>query len=348
LPIAQREHAWANGLHPVFEHLAPEGWLRTVQARSDGTDVDDDFGLLLRHGADCIGAIGIEPTTALSYLSSASGPLDAAVAAPRTLSGVQKKVLAWYDGKRFRAAGAADPATHIAKLQPDNLPDIVRNENLSLTLAREVLGADNVTRASVAALADIDTVALLVERFDREGDTKLRLEDFAQILGISRGRDFRGKYASSYEQAATAITENSARGRIDIDSYFRLVVFSFAIGNADAHLKNFSLLERPEGLRLSPAYDLVSTMFYAGSYDAITALEIGGRKRPLEELQRADLLDLGLAIGLPEPAATRSLDEVAKRLRTGTILNPKRRSGPDEFLARYSEVVSNQCGRLFA
>lgn len=319
-----------------------------VQARTDGTNVDDDFGLLLRHGADCIGAIGIEPTTAPPRLASPNNALDAAVAAARTLSGVQKKVLAWHDGERFRAAGAADPATHIAKLRPDDLPDLIRNENLSLTLAREVLGDNNVTRASVAALSEIDTVALLVERFDRDDNTKLRLEDFAQILGIARGRNFHGKYASSYENAATAITAHSARGQIDIDRYFRLVVFSFAIGNADAHLKNFSLLEQSEGLRLSPAYDLVSTMLYAGRYDAITALEIGGRKRPLEDLQRADLLGLGLAIGLPKAAAERSLDEVAKRFRTGTILNPKGWNGPDEFLARYSEVVSNQCGRLFA
>jgi serine/threonine-protein kinase HipA len=55
LPPSQREHEWANGLHPFFQHLGPEGWLRERQARVAHIAEEDDFGLLLRYGADCIG-----------------------------------------------------------------------------------------------------------------------------------------------------------------------------------------------------------------------------------------------------------------------------------------------------
>nr|WP_234841390.1 HipA domain-containing protein [Sinorhizobium meliloti] len=60
----------------------------------------------------------------------------------------------------------------------------------------------------------------------------------------------------------------------------RLIVFTL-IGNCDAHLKNFSLLETPTGLRLSPAFDVVNTAFYDG-FDQTLALLIGGEKIHLE------------------------------------------------------------------
>jgi serine/threonine-protein kinase HipA len=43
----------------------------------------------------------------------------------------------------------------------------------------------------------------------------------------------------------------------------RIFLFNYLIGNCDAHAKNYSLQRSPEGiLRLTPAYDLVSTTFY--------------------------------------------------------------------------------------
>ncbi|MGL9621604.1 HipA N-terminal domain-containing protein [Bradyrhizobium sp. U531] len=30
-PVSRREHEWKQGLHPIFQHLGPEGWLRDKQ-----------------------------------------------------------------------------------------------------------------------------------------------------------------------------------------------------------------------------------------------------------------------------------------------------------------------------
>lgn len=46
---------------------------------------------------------------------------------------------------------------------------------------------------------------------------------------------------------------------VDIRRYYRLILFNFVTLNDDAHLKNFSLIERNGEYRLSPAYDLVNT-----------------------------------------------------------------------------------------
>src|SRR3546814_874472 len=162
---------------------------------------------------------------------------------------------------------------------------------------------------------------LLVERFDRLDGERLRLEDFAQVLGKPRGPQFGGKYGSSYEEAASVIVRHSARARLDLARFYKLVIFNFALGNADAHLKNFSLLERPEGLRLSPAYDLLNTLLYPFSRE--TALEIGGKKREFDTLDRTVVEAFGADIGLPKAAVDLALGGLATSLsdRKSTLLN---------------------------
>lgn len=349
LPRAEGEHAWSAGIHPFFQHLTAEGWLRGQQARAGHVQAQDDFGLLTRFGADCIGAVGVVPAT-----ESGPEPLretleaaDAVVTGRRTVSGVQKKLLAFHDGERFRPAERLDqPATHIAKFNPDGEPTIVRNENLSLSLAREVLGDQEVTRATIGTVEGIDGVALLVERFDRRDGTKLRLEDFAQILRKPRGLDFKGKYQSSYEEAASVVRDFSARPVIDLARFLRRIVFSVLIGDADAHLKNFSLLERPEGLRLSPAYDQLNTTIY-DNYDRDAALEINGRLRALESIDRSTLTELGRVIGLPGGAANRVVASVQAGWERSTALALGPAIDPQDFRARYAELVTNNAARIF-
>lgn len=348
LPAQARDHYWRGGLHPFFEHLGPEGWLRGRQVRAGGTADQDDFGILLRFGADCIGAVGIRPTDGhVPHSDKQPHTVDEAATVPgRTLSGVQKKLLAYRDETGFHAAARfEDPATHIAKFNRADLPTLVQNETLSLELGRQVLGPDEITKAQVAQLTGFDGLALLVERFDRENGEALRLEDFAQILSKPRGREFDGKYDSSYEEAGQAIERHSARPRIDLARYFRLVVFNLVIGNADAHLKNFSLLERPEGLRLSPAYDLLNTIVYP-NYDTTSALAIDGRKRDFESIDRTLVEKLGLDLGLPKPAVTQTLDRLGTHFKSAAALKLGNHVQPEDFRAQWAETITNNIGRI--
>ena len=106
-------------------------------------------------------------------------------------------------------------------------------------------------------LAD-GTPAYLVKRFDRfrkgRRVDKLACEDMHQILG---GPD---KYRGSHEQIATAVRGHCRFAPLELQRLFEVVVFHFAIGNGDAHRKNFSLLTGQNGtVALSPVYDLVSS-----------------------------------------------------------------------------------------
>ena len=350
LPVREREHAWPAGLHPFFQHLGPEGWLRERQARAGRVEDEDDFGLLLRYGRDCIGAVGVSSVQPLAApLGAIDAETSAAAAGRRTVSGVQKKLLGFRQAGRYHPAEAEGPATHIAKYNDRSNTTLVRNEHLTLRLARDVLGAKQVTEFETAFLAGIEEPALVVKRFDRtDKGEKLRLEDFAQILTRPRGRDFTGKYAGSYEEIADAIWENSARPLIDIEQFFRRVVFCALTGNADAHLKNFSLLETPGGLRLSPAYDLLNTLVYGGTYKTEFALSLCGGHVQTDRIDRRLVLAFGHAIGLPERAVTLGLKEIGDRVRRSRAIVPPAGEPEDGFVHRYAEIVEGACQRILA
>lgn len=345
LPAARREHEWARGLHPFFQHLGPEGWLREQQARVAHVVEEDDFGLLLRYGADCIGAVSIIPPPG----AAAAVPITEATASPgRTVSGIQKKLLVTRDEKgSYQPATAQGEAPYIAKFNSERIATLVRNEALSLRWAAAVLGQQEVTAFAMAHIPVVDEQALIVTRFDRgpKGE-KLRLEDCAQILRKPKGQDYSGKYDAAYEDIAEIIRTHSSRAPIDLARFFRRLIVFTLLGNCDAHLKNFSLLETPTGLRLSPAYDVVNTAVYDG-FDQTLALSIGGRKVQFDEANTELFKTLGKQIGLPERAVTQSFADL-KRLvqKAAPIIRPPDAEPPDGFVHRYSEVVSNACLRI--
>ncbi|MCO5965133.1 type II toxin-antitoxin system HipA family toxin [Sinorhizobium meliloti] len=344
-PSTQREHEWKAGLHPFFQHLGPEGWLREQQARSAHVVEEDDLGLLLRYGADCIGAVSIRPPDDAAQLPE----IPEATASPgRTVSGVQKKLLVTKDDEnRFVPASAKGSAPYIAKFNSDRIYNLVRNELLSLRWTAAVLGEREVTAFTTSLIAAVDETALIVTRFDRKPNgEKLRLEDCAQILSKPKGQDYAGKYDAAYEDIAAIIRQHSSRAPIDLLRFFnRLIVFTL-IGNCDAHLKNFSLLETPTGLRLSPAYDVVNTAFYDG-FDQTLALSIGGEKIHLEAANQAIFRAFGKEIGLPDRAIDQTFRQLKRQVeKAASIIRPPDAEPADGFVHRFKEIVDNSCLRI--
>jgi serine/threonine-protein kinase HipA len=344
-PVSRREHEWKQGLHPFFQHLGPEGWLRDKQAHVAHIQEQDDFGLLLRFGADCIGAVSVRgKNDAAQNLP----PVNEVTASPgRTISGVQRKLLAVKEGDHFAPAAATGPAPYIAKFNSDRLDSLVRNEALSLRWAAALLGADEVNIFTQGQVSKLNEVALVVTRFDRTPENeKLRLEDFAQILVKPRGADFSGKYDASYEEVAAALKKHSVRPKIDLLKFFRRVIVFVLVGNCDAHLKNFSLLETPQGLRLSPAYDILNTALYDG-YDQNVALSIDGKKPNLDEVAWPFLSSLGRRIGLSQAAVDQTRTDLKARVKKAApIIEPPHGEPPDGFVHHYSDIVRGACLRI--
>ena len=123
-------------------------------------------------------------------------------------------------------------------------------------------------------------LAYITKRIDRTKKGKLAMEDMCQLTE----RLTEDKYHGSYEQIGKVIQKYSATPGLDVVNFFELVLFSFLTGNADMHLKNFSLLEQPGmGMTLSPAYDLVNTALVNPADEEDMALTLNGRKKKLKK-----------------------------------------------------------------
>lgn len=119
-------------------------------------------------------------------------------------------------------------------------------------------------------------LAYVTRRVDRTKEGKLHMEDMCQLTE----RLTEHKYRGSYEQIGRAIVKYSAHPGLDIVNFFEQVIFSFLTGNADMHLKNFSLLQT-SSYGLCPAYDMVATALVVKGEEEELALTLNGKKRKL-------------------------------------------------------------------
>lgn len=279
-------------LTPFFSNLLPEGHLRDYLAARAGVKPQREFFLLAVLGADLPGALTVTPMDqereGAHDVDDGRADDHVADAALRfSLAGVQLKfsaVMETLGGLTIPAGGMG--GSWIVKLPSARFAAVPENEYAMLALARAV-GID-IPPNRLIDIADIDGLprdagamqgkALAVRRFDRAtGGEPIHMEDFAQVFGLYPDDKYgRRSYANV---AAVLWAETGEQGAYE---FMRRLVFSVLIGNADMHLKNWSLLypDRRTPV-LSPAYDFVATVPYIPG-DGL-ALTFGG-SRSLDDI----------------------------------------------------------------
>lgn len=174
-------------------------------------------------------------------------------------------------GPRFTIVGLW--GGYILKPPTEQYPELPKIEDLTMHLANAA-GVATVPHCLVRLSSG--TLAYLAKRVDRKGRGKLAMEDMCQLTE----RMTEHKYRGSYEQVGRTIQRYSATPGLDTLNFVELVLFCYLTGNADMHLKNFSLLENPGlGMTLSPAYDLVNTALVNPSDTEALALTLHGKKK---------------------------------------------------------------------
>ncbi len=179
-----------------------------------------------------------------------------------SLSGVQDKISLKLEKNKLQPTGKNGeyilkpiPANPVPRFQPD----IPVNEHLTMQIARQIFKIKTAENALIP-FSDGE-LAYVTKRFDRRNALKIRQEDFCQLSGKTpetAGENYR--YDSSYQEAGEIVKRYCAAYKIEIEKLFSIILFNYLIGNGDAHLKNFSLLESISGdFMLSPAYDLINT-----------------------------------------------------------------------------------------
>ena len=240
-----------------------------------------------------------------------------------SLSGVQPKgALVLRDGS-LRKPKEGERGEYILKPAPVSYALLERkycpaNEHLTMQMAAQAYGIE--TAANALCFFRDGEAAYITKRFDVAPDgSKYSQEDFASLAGLTNvngGSNY--KYSVlSYEDCADIIRRYVRAAQVDLLRFFRVVLFNYITLNDDAHLKNFSLIDRGNGdYRLAPAYDLINTSLHLRT-PQIFALEKGLFKEGMKmtdihTVDRNDFEEFGRRIGLPDRMVKREVDTFAK------------------------------------
>jgi serine/threonine-protein kinase HipA len=308
-------------LPPFFSNLLPEAHLREYLAARGGVHPDREFFLLWLLGADLPGAVEVRAADGRARL-----PPDEAGDRPRrdeaplrfSLAGVQLKFSALMEttgGLTLPIGGMG--GDWIVKLPSPRFVQVPENEYAMMTLARAIgidvpdvrLVATDQIGGLPQGLPEAFGQSLAVRRFDRpRPHERTHIEDFAQVFDVYPENKYR---RASYGNIARVLWLET--GEEGVTEFTRRLTFNVLIGNADAHLKNWSIIYPDRRTpKLAPAYDFVSTMAYLP--DDGLALSLGDTK----EFTRVDLARFrrfAEKAGLPVRLVAETARETAAKVR---------------------------------
>ena len=177
-----------------------------------------------------------------------------------SISGVQPKTFA-----TLKEKGLVGLGEYIIKTFGKEYPYLTVNEYICLKIF-EKAGIE-VCQTQLSNNGNF----LIIKRFDGS-DTGF--EEVCSILGKRKEE----KYDGSYEKIAKIIYNFSNYPERDMETLFKILVLNYILGNGDAHLKNFGLIfsDNFSHIKISPAYDIVSTVAYIPN--DLPALTLFGKK----------------------------------------------------------------------
>lgn len=334
---------------PFFGGLLPEESQRTGAAGALGVSPANEFALLDRLGGDVAGALsllheGEEPPSS-APLGHAQ-PLDEAAFAAILEQLPRRPLLAGEEGLRLSLAGAqaklpvvlidgrpalpspGQPTTHIVKPEIPRFPGSVANEAWCMALASRV-GLDV---APAEAREANGRPYLLVTRYDRElrdeRIARVHQEDACQALAVSPERKYAAEGGPAFRDLFALTRDYVRTPATDVLKLVDAAIFNLAIGNADAHGKNFSFLLDARGPRLAPLYDLLSTIAWP-ELSSRLAMRLG-RAGTVEELDCEAWTRFAADAGVTLPFLRRRVTALTAALERSNDALP----GPDDLRQR--------------
>ena len=333
-----------------FEGLLPEGFTRRSVAQWMHVDEDDYLSILHGLGRECLGAISItseEEDTEASYERitnaqirelAAEGAAKSAELVMRShlsLTGATGKVGLYYDSGEdaWYAPKGTAPSTHIVKQSHVRLDSIVTNEQLALrTASRCGISIPNSFIINTGS-GDENEVLFATERYDRiipenprringlPCPLRLHQEDFAQAMGIQSAAKYERVSDAHMKGMFDILRKYSSDPITDQIRLWDIIVFDYLIGNTDAHIKNFSLLYGPDlkGIRLAPAYDIISTTVYEQSSREM-AFRIG-QAHGIDDITAESFRTAAREVGIGERMAMQRFESMCSLFRNALSLS---------------------------
>jgi serine/threonine-protein kinase HipA len=275
--------AFLDGLLPDRKEV------RQRWARERDLPAADPFTLLSAYGEDVAGAVSLScdpdlgirepaPVIEATYDDIAARIATLAIddtswndprVKPRmSLAGAQGKFTLARVNDRWFWSTYETPSTHILKPPSRKFGKLDEFEHLGLELAREA-GVE-ASRSEVAAF--LGQTTFITARWDRAQGVRLHAEDANQALG----RRTDDKYKVRADEVARLLARHGMA-----DRFVAQLAFNTALGNGDAHAKNYSVLLSRNQVVLSPIYDTVPTYLWQ-NIDSQFAMPIGNARWPAQ------------------------------------------------------------------
>lgn len=331
----------AKKTRTYFEGLLPEGFTRRCVEEWMHADNNDYLAVLSGLGKECLGAVMItdddENINSPEYKKltdtdvqrlaqeGATQSAELVTKSHLSLTGASGKVGLYYDENSkewYQPIGSA-PSTYIVKQSHVRMEKMVVNEQLCLAAARE-LGVEIPYSFIVPTKSrSKENILFASKRYDRKikesckklnglpVPLRLHQEDFAQALGIPAAEKYEKNNDHYFKRIFELVRNYSSDPIADQLKLWRICVFNYLIGNTDNHIKNLSLIygEDLKGIRLAPAYDMISTAIYESSTEQM-AMSING-KYDIFEITRDDFEKEALSIGIGTKPAMKIFDSMS-------------------------------------
>lgn len=304
-----------------FSNLLPEqdSPLRKLVADQFGVRSVRSFPLLLALGEDLPGAVAVRPDDGVAPVASGPEPGPERIGRLAfSLAGVQLKFSMARDGRRFTLPMSGTGGSWIVKLPDRAFRDVPANEHAMMQWAKAA-GVD-VPEVELRTGSDLTGVpeslvgpeeqVFAIRRFDRTAAGRVHMEDFAQIREVAPRKKYDNTSYDAIGRVVVALT-----GPAGLEEYVRRLVVNIVIGNADAHLKNWSLLY-PDGRTpaLAPAYDLLSVTVYERFSTDQLAFRLAG-ERNFDKLSRDHFRRLAEAVEADPDELVRIVERTVHALR---------------------------------
>lgn len=305
-----------------FRSLLPEADSRQRLALQLGLTPGNEFALLAALGADCPGALslrGAEVPLPAEPLTDFHGMLEEVLAIGATPPASLCRGL-WPgdagllpvcqapDGPRLASDGRRSDA--LLRFRRFELPEAVRNEAFCMQVAA-ALGVPVVPTDLLSGRRDL----LLSGRPDVDAtspDGRCQLETFGQLAGLAPEQGFEREGGLTLSDCAQLIRRYSCAPALDLQSLLRWLVFCHLIGNGLACGRDLRFRFTPEGPRLAPFMEILSTHVHVEMSERL-GFFIGREDRP-DWLLPARWRELAEALGIGQRYLLALLKQMAQAL----------------------------------
>jgi serine/threonine-protein kinase HipA len=316
-------------LHPVLSNLLPEGALRELISQGLKTHIDNEFQIFSYLGQDLPGALvatPMHPKDVPESVLTTHGHVKAVKFKDNngenkfSLAGIQMKFSMKEKDGRYNVTKNSELGDWIIKTPSTKHKQVPLNEYTAMSLA--ALAGIEIPEIKLVELSKLDNLpqinlpneklAFAIKRFDREGKTRIHMEDFAQVL-VKYPHE---KYNSAnYAQIGKVIYDFSADALVDAQQFARRLLVNILLANGDAHLKNWSFIYKDKVTpRLSPAYDIVNTSVYMDN-EKEYALNLGKTKNWFS-VNEKNFQHWASKSGIPWRAIKPHINDTIEKVRT--------------------------------